>query len=105
MLTYDQACDLLTKGRKGRKKLENNTYLERHDEDTVAVVLHSTAVVKIRSDGTFVLNSGGWLTVTTKDRINNYSPVRVSSVRGTWKLYDGQDYYDGMRVDSFGQVL
>src|SRR5262249_27597834 len=61
--------------------LENNTRLIRCGDD-YAVVLHSTAVVTIHQDGTYTLRTGGWRTVTTKDRINKYSPARVYSTNG-----------------------
>lgn len=42
-----------------RRKLENNTYLEERDGNTIAVKLHATDVVTFHRDGRVVLNSGG----------------------------------------------
>lgn len=103
MLTYQQATVILAKS-KGSKKLENNTYLERIDYDTIGVKLHATYVVRIHANGTFTLHSGGWQMVTTKDRINGYSPVRVHAKKRVWYVGDTR-FEEGMRVDSNGKIV
>lgn len=100
-MDYQKASELLKRGRDGRKKVGNNTYLYPR-ENGIAVRLHNTDVVLIRSDGKFVLNSGGWRTPTTKDRINSFAPVRVWQQRGSWFLGNGVEFYDGMVVDADG---
>ena len=97
MLTYNECLERIKKARNGRVKLENNTYLYRSGTD-FTVVLHNTAVVTVRHNGTFVLNTGGWKTRTTKDRINQFSPARIYQKRGAWYLQDGKEYQDGMVV-------
>lgn len=82
MKTYQEAETTL-KGRESRK-LENNTYLKRRSADTIAVMLHATDVVTYHADGRIVLNTGGWKTVTTKDRITTYAPIRLWTERGVW---------------------
>ncbi len=84
-----------------RRKIGNNTYAEILYDNTVAIKLHNTYVVKINPNGTYTLNSGGWQTVTTKDRINQYSPVRVYQRDFTWYVkINGKEYpfMDGMVV-------
>lgn len=80
-LTYSAAQELYGKARDktAGKPLRNHTRLMARGSGTYAVRLHSTDVVTINPDGTYALNTGGWLTVTTKDRINDYSPARVYS--------------------------
>lgn len=93
MLTYQDAQRMLDTpaGRKlGYRKLERNTYLHPRG-DAFAVRLHATDVVTILPDGTYSLNTGGWFTVTTKQRINAYGPARVSSDRGTWIIWSDDD--------------
>ncbi len=97
-LTYEDATGMMKGARNGRRKLGNNTYLEERlhpdcDRDNCpkhpidyAVRLHRTDVVTLHPDGSQTLNSGGWRTVTTKDRINAYSMARVWSDRGEWKV-------------------
>ena len=104
MLTYDQAMDILRTARTPAKKLGNNTYLRRVSDTTIAVVLHTTEVVRIHDDGTYTLNSGGWRTVTTKDRLNAYSPASVSQRNHDWYV-GAEPFYDCIRVDSAGQVV
>jgi len=50
----------------------NNTRIDNRDGYRV-VTLHSTPIVKVASDETVTLDSGGWRTVTTKTRINQVS--------------------------------
>ena len=84
-----------------RRKVGNNTYAEILHDGTVAIKLHSTYVVKINPNGTYTLNSGGWQTVTTKDRINQYSPRYVFQKNYEWfvKINDkAYPFMDGMVV-------
>lgn len=81
------------------KKVGNNTYLVRITPETIGVRLHNTVVVRIHSDGTYTLDSGGWRTVTTKARINKYSPVRISQRKHEWYVGDEEiPFHDGIRV-------
>lgn len=80
----DAAC--VQRGKPSQtRKLANNTYLNRRGAD-IAVTLHSTDVVTYHPDNTVTLATGGWQTVTTKDRINAYAPFRVWSERGRWMV-------------------
>ena len=101
-MTHAEAVTMVRgKRNKTSRKVGNNTYAEILSDDTVAIKLHSTYVVKIRADGTYTLNSGGWQTVTTKDRINQYSPVRVYQRKFQWYVsLNGKEYpfMDGMVV-------
>ena len=120
-------------GTKSTRKVANNTYVERHGDD-IGIRLHATTVVTYHADGTVTLNSGGWRTVTTKDRISNVGPrwLGVTSADGVWMVLshpvdwvdDGgwnddytvhtppsrpywtylSDFYDGMRIGPDGMV-
>jgi hypothetical protein len=88
-----------------KRKLGNNTYLAVYP-DHYGVRLHSTDVVEFWPDR-IVLNSGGWKTVTTKDRINSYSNIRVWSERGVWYCStNGHEYpfADGISFHENGTV-
>lgn len=76
----------MVKGKRNsnRRKVGNNTYAEILHDNSVGIMLHSTYVVKIHEDNTYTLQTGGWQTVTTKDRINQYSPVRVYQRNYEW---------------------
>jgi hypothetical protein len=90
---------------KTSRKLCNNTWAEKRDGD-IAVRLHRTDVLTFTRRGTVTFNTGGWNTVTTKDRINTYAPndFRVYSDRGDLYLY-GRDrgerwgFFDGITVN------
>ena len=92
------------------KPIANNTRLFKRGED-YAVRLHNTDVVTIHSDDTYTLNTGGWRTVTTKERINRFSPARVYSDKKVWLVktgfgeYGGSLFEDGMKVTKRGVAL
>lgn len=77
--TYTEARETLA-GRDSRT-IANNTRLVDIGGHGIGLRLHSTCVVTFRPDGSLVLNTGGWQTVTTKDRIN-----RVIRAQG-WSLF------------------
>jgi hypothetical protein len=106
-MDYAEAEKLLHRGKTAdgavmdSRKLENNTYLIRQnvhwaDKDgehqtergPIAVRLHTTDVVTFHRDGIIELDTGGWYTVTTKDRMNKYlpPPFKIFSERGTWHV-------------------
>lgn len=84
-MTYAEVYALVA-GKNNRKsrKIGNNTrgYIEY--DNSVSIELHSTKVVVFYPNGLVKLASGGWQTVTTKDRINYYSPVRVYQRNFEW---------------------
>ena len=102
--------------RDGRNKtdrpIENNTRVVRRDDD-YAIKLHDTDVVTFHRDGSVTLDSGGWLTVTTKDRMNGFLGDRgyVYSKRGKWFVSSRGDwdggvrYFDGIRIGADGTIL
>jgi hypothetical protein len=123
--TYVDAQKRLAK-RKGKvTKLENNTYLEAREHLAIAVKLHDTDVVLLHADGRVTLNSGGWLTKTTQDRIEKYGIPHdwtIYTRRGQWlilrdhaRIYNDPNakqlireteiiYQDGMTIDVDGEV-
>lgn len=71
--------------------------------DVIGVRLHSTVVVEMHRDGSYVLDSGGWQTVTTRDRMNRFTPpgVRVWQADHEWFVadrYGERPFEDGMTV-------
>lgn len=100
-MTYTEAAAKL--GKRDSRKLGNNTYLERRGVD-IAVRLHSTDIVTFHPDGSATLNSGGWQTVTTKDRINAFSEARLYQKSGIWYVSSAL-YHDGMKIDADGNPI
>lgn len=72
---------------KHSRPLANNTRVERRGSDCIAIRLHATDVVSYMRDGRVILNTGGWRTNTTKDRINGYSPANVYAVDAIWYVH------------------
>ena len=87
-------------GRNSRsRKIANHTTLHRIDDSTIAVQLHSTDVITFHEDGRIVFDSGGWKTSTTKARMIEFSPARVSQTAGSWEIaIDGSaaNFADGI---------
>lgn len=102
------------------KKLEHNTYEVNFENGDRAVRFHKTNIVTFHPDGSFTLNSGGFHTQTTGDRLRRYAKnVRLMSDRGVWYVSfrkDTKDYqwppkekftafYDGITFSKRGKVL
>lgn len=105
--SYEQAKAAL-KGRQS-KKLQNNTYAELNHDGSIGIRLHATQVVIYFPDGRVRLTSGGWRTVTTKDRLNEYSPFYVMQKNHAWTVFDNQgaghyQFVDGMVFKLVGSV-
>jgi hypothetical protein len=98
-MTHAEAISLV-RGSNNRdsRKVGNNTYARILNNGSVAIRLHSTDVVTIHEDNTATLNTDGWQTVTTKKRINEYSPIKIYQKAREWYLSDGRDFQDGMLV-------
>lgn len=101
-MNYETASRMLPFGGKQSKKIDNNTYLVRI-EDYFAVRLHQTDILRFYPDGSVLLDSGGWKTPTTKDRINNYLPngFQLRTRKRVWYLWaHGEEYLyaDGMVI-------
>jgi hypothetical protein len=79
---FEQGC----KTRDGRVKLNRNTYLERLNDKTFGVRLHNTVIVTITPHW-IELDSGGWHTMTTRSRMDAFSPARVFSYRQGWAIF------------------
>lgn len=98
------------------KLIANNTVKYTHADGTVRIRLHKTDIVTQHPDGTFTLNSGGWRTVTTKARIDQFAPVNLGASGGEWWVHNNNadaviglrssvPFFDGMRVDHKGLPL
>ena len=77
-------------GKKDSKKLCNNTYLMNKSQDKYfefAVLLHSTRIMTL-SRSLLTINTGGFHTKTTKERLSWFLPCGFSifSERGVWYL-------------------
>lgn len=98
-MTYAEMLNLVNgKTNRQERKIGNNTYAEIEHDKSISVRLHGTDVVRFYPNGLVKLNSGGWRTHTTKQRINKYSPVGVFQKNFEWYLDDGRPFEDNMLV-------
>ena len=85
---------------------KNNTKIVRNDDGSTSVFLHGTEIVKIWNSGEITLNSGGWMTVTTKARMNQVSNewnlhFQVFQTKNVWFVSTPSDvlkFKDGMSI-------
>ena len=112
--SYEGAVEALlrAKNRDAGKPVHNNTRVLQVDEESVGLKLHDTTIVYYYPDGRIRLDTGGWKTLTTKDRINAYTPFRVWSENHIWKIQlwfrgdrgETYNYKDGMVIHPNGKV-
>lgn len=88
------------------KKVKNNTRLTEYKNGDKILKLHSTDIIKWQDDK-IILNSGGWNTVTTRARFNEWLPDGVKVYQNTGITYlqdtrnkniDTVEFFDGMEL-------
>jgi hypothetical protein len=88
------------------KLVRNNTRLTEYVDGRRTLRLHATDVLTWKPDGVIVLNSGGYRTHTTKERLNAFLPdsIRVYQKNYSWYVrQDGKkdiDFVDGLQVQA-----
>lgn len=94
-------------GVESAKIVANNTLCIDYEDGRRAWRLHRTDIVTLLPNGNYVLNSGGWRTPTTKDRINKYFlGGQVYQMDGAWYISKGYRWDDDSRehVDFFDGI-
>ena len=81
------------------------TNLYRQGPDTIVVTYHGTPVVYQRRDGTFILDGSAYRSVTTKERMNAFSPARISQVEGEWYNHGQLLHYGLTPIGPDGRYL
>lgn len=84
-------------GEKRAKKIASNVYLI----DGKRVRLYDTDIITDNGDGTITLNTGGFATMTTSKRMNEFSSAHI--YRKNWEMYANGEKFDGntITVDGF----
>lgn len=73
---------LFTKaGKSQSKKIANNTLEINYPDGRKAYRLHDTDIVIYHTNGDIELNTGGWDTLTTRARMNDYLPADLGIIR------------------------
>lgn len=68
----------------GGKIIDSNTIEYNRADGSKVIRFHLTDIIVFNPDGSVTLNSGGWQTVTTKDRLNKYSGFGIFQDKGVW---------------------
>ena len=101
--SYTEAMAMLEGQCKYRRKVGNNTYVER-DIFCATLSLHGHRIAEYLDDGGIVLYTRGWYTNTTRNRLSQaISPLSVIQRNWTWYVYDPRSreevpFYNGMVV-------
>ncbi|MFX0140899.1 MAG: hypothetical protein ACFFDN_45090 [Candidatus Hodarchaeota archaeon] len=92
------------------KRVDNNTLEIKLTDGTIIYRLHNTNIITIR-DSKVSYNSGGYHTITTKDRMNKFTPIdRHTIVQNNFKWYiengnDTIDFYDNIEFNKDGELI
>jgi hypothetical protein len=106
MMTFAEAEALFATAKfaAAGKPLAKHLRLMERGPDCFAVRHHSTDIVLIYRDGSYVLDNGGWWSVTTKKHLNTYGPLRIYQSKGVWFCDDGGEFRCPMRVSPKGTL-
>uniref|UniRef100_A0A6M3LK84 Uncharacterized protein n=1 Tax=viral metagenome TaxID=1070528 RepID=A0A6M3LK84_9ZZZZ len=80
-----------------KSKLVDHNTVEYHCIDGTKVIrLHRTDILVFKPNGDVVLNSGGWQTVVTKERMNGFLPKGwgIYQEKNVWYLSKGEYWSD-----------
>jgi len=111
--SYDQLVHYLAQGvRKANtidRPIANNTRVIKRTPTTIAIKLHNTDIITFFENGSIQLNTDGWKTVTTKDRMSRFLPtgINVYSEKFLWYLsYNKKRYLyeDHMIITHDGHI-
>ena len=116
--TFSQLAGKIEGARDGEANLGNNTaarFVSGGSRMKIAIKLHRTDIVLLSPDNKYQLFSGGYMTSTTKQRLNNLTPAEIIQKDFGWYVLrnpaggKGKDnlieFYDGIKVDMHGQVI
>jgi hypothetical protein len=109
---YKECREYLDQGVRKAKTIErplaNNTRIIQLDNGTIGIKLHNTYIIKyysnilegipIHEGDTIQLDSGGWKTVTTRDRMNRFCPLHIWTEKGI--MYVSQSNWYEIRNNS-----
>lgn len=88
------------------KKIAGNTWVVKMG-DNYGIKLYDTIIMIFKMDGSITLNSGGYRTRTTKDRINEFSGIQVTQENGLWYVHARDQvvlFTDNMVIPPHGPI-
>src|SRR3954451_13187939 len=88
---YDNswAADMMASARSkaNGKPIANNTRLYDNGDGSYRLRLHNTDIITYNADGTWTFSVGHWKTVTTAQRLREYSPIQLYIDSGEWYVW------------------
>lgn len=90
------------------KKVGNNTLKIKYQDGTTAIRLHNTNIITTTPDEKTTLNTGGYFTRTTKERLSEWTSFGFQIRKGQWYIRsNGKEYifYDGITFDKNGNLV
>lgn len=102
-MNFYTALELLetARNKSAGKPIGRNTRLIWVDDHTIGLTLHDNIIVYYHDDMSITLDSCGWQTVTTKDRLNNFTPFSIYQRSRQWYVQaDDKEFLfkDGMKL-------
>lgn len=99
-MTYLELDQKLQGRCKHRRKLSRNTTAHRDYSGLTRAIFiqyHNTDILSFYPNGDIRMHIGGWFTVTTKQRLNQYLPngFGVYSYKGTWMVWKWGGHFPG----------
>lgn len=97
-------------GKRESKKLGNNTYVERRDND-IAIRLWDTDIITINVVDVITINVRGYTTMTTKSRLNDMlrcRGVHISQAKNQWTIHGSNGefpYQNGTEIHQGGYIV
>lgn len=104
-MNYKQADSQLQGRNAQSRKLGRNTYLQRRGKN-IAVMLHKTDIATYMPSGSVTLNTDGWRTLTTSDRLRGLGH-QVYTTKGVWFLHgygEPVKFKDGLTISKNGRI-
>jgi hypothetical protein len=108
-LNYDKLKEEL--GNRESKKIGHNTLLSKTDINEIGIRYHSTYIIKIDPTNIIKLDTKGWWTPTTKDRLNKFLNCRnvgIYQEKNQWYIRGNNGtfkYDDGIMVTEDGDII
>lgn len=112
--SYRQLAQMIRDSRNEQVKLAHNTTAHYLDNERIGIRLYYTDVVIVHSDDSYELHTKGFVTRTTQDRLNGFSPARVIQKQFTFYILKDPsmraiksnlvEFQEGITVDRYGNV-